>query len=281
MDMRTPLWITITVNLGNAVLSWALIYPLDMGSAGAAVGTLIAQTVGAVAFLVLGRRRLAPPALRVEPAAMRRIVGISRDLFLRTAALLSGLLISTAVAARMGTAEVAAHQIARELWTMLTLVQDGFAIAAQAMIATALGAGLVAEARGTALRLLAWGSGFGFLVGAAYLLAADVLPAVFTTDADVLAAVSAVWGLVALLQPIGGVVFVLDGILMGAADFRFLWWSTALASLGGLVPVCLLSLHFGWGLQGIWVGMVVMMVARAVLTVWRLRSGAWAVVADR
>ena len=280
-DMRTPLWITVAVNLGNAVLSWALIYPLDMGIAGAAVGTLIAQTVGAATFLVLGRRRLAPPALRVDPAAMRRIAGISRDLFLRTAALLSGLLISTAVATRMGTVEVAAHQIARELWTMLTLVQDGFAIAGQAMIATALGAGLVAEARGIALRLLAWGTGFGFLVGAAYLLAADVLPAVFTTDADVLAAVGAVWGLVALLQPIGGVVFVLDGILMGAADFRFLWWSTALASLGGLVPVCLLALRFGWGLQGIWIGMVVMMVARAVLTVWRLRSGAWAVVADR
>ena len=280
-DMRTPLWITVAVNLGNAVLSWALIYPLDMGIAGAAVGTLIAQTVGAATFLVLGRRRLAPPALRVDPAAMRRIAGISRDLFLRTAALLSGLLISTAVATRMGTVEVAAHQIARELWTMLTLVQDGFAIAGQAMIATALGAGLVAEARGIALRLLAWGTGFGFLVGAAYLLAADVLPAVFTTDADVLAAVGAVWGLVALLQPIGGVVFVLDGILMGAADFRFLWWSTALASLGGLVPVCLLALRFGWGLQGIWIGMVVMMVARAVLTVWRLRSGVWAVVADR
>ena len=280
-DMRTPLWITISINLGNAVLSWALIYPLGMGIAGAAVGTLVAQSVGAVTFLVLGRRRLTPPALGVDPAAMRRIVGISRDLFLRTAALLSGLLISTAVATRMGTVEVAAHQIARELWTMLTLVQDGFAIAGQAMIATALGAGLVAEARGIALRLLRWGTGFGFVVGAVYLLADDVLPGVFTTDVEVLAAVGAVWGLVALLQPIGGVVFVLDGILMGAADFRFLWWSTALASLGGLVPVCLLSLRFGWGLPGIWIGMVVMMVARAVLTVWRLRSGAWAVVADR
>lgn len=280
-DMRTPLLITISINLGNAVLSWALIYPLGMGIAGAAVGTLVAQSVGAVTFLVLGRRRLTPPALGVDPAAMRRIVGISRDLFLRTAALLSGLLISTAVATRMGTVEVAAHQIARELWTMLTLVQDGFAIAGQAMIATALGAGLVAEARGIALRLLRWGTGFGFVVGAVYLLADDVLPGVFTTDVEVLAAVGAVWGLVALLQPIGGVVFVLDGILMGAADFRFLWWSTALASLGGLVPVCLLSLRFGWGLPGIWIGMVVMMVARAVLTVWRLRSGAWAVVADR
>jgi Na+-driven multidrug efflux pump len=149
------------------------------------------------------------------------------------------------------------------------------------MIATALGAGRVAEARGVALRLLAWGTAFGFAVGAAFLLAGDVLPRVFTTDPEVLAAVGAVWGMLALLQPIGGVVFVLDGILMGAADFRFLWWSTALASLGGIVPVCLLSLRYGWGLPGIWIGMVVMMVARGELSVWRLRSGAWAIVVDR
>jgi putative MATE family efflux protein len=280
-DMRTPLWITVVVNVGNAVVSWALIYPAGLGIAGAAVGTLIAQSAGAVTFIALGRRRFAPPVVRVDPTAMRRIASISRDLFLRTAALLSGMLVATAVAARMGTVTVAAHQIARELWTMLALVQDGFAIAGQAMIGTALGGGLVGEARRAALRLVGWGTGFGFIVGGLYLLGAGVLPRVFTTDAAVLAAVAGVWGIVALLQPIGGVVYVLDGILMGAADFKFLWWSTALAALGGLVPVCLLALRFGWGLRGIWTGMVVMMVMRAVLTVRRLRTGAWAVVAER
>lgn len=280
-DMGTPLWITLVTNVVNALLSWALIYPAGLGIAGAAWGTLMAQSAGAVAFLVLGRRAFGPPALRVEPAAMRRIAGISRDLFLRTAALLAGLLISTAVAARMGTVVVAAHQIARELWTMLTLVQDGFAIAGQAMIGTALGAGLVADARATALRLLAWGTGFGIVVGAVYLALAGVLPGVFTTDPEVLAAVGTVWGLVALLQPIGAVAFVLDGVLMGAGDFRFLLWSTAAAALGGLVPVCLLALRYDWGLPGIWWGMVAMMVTRALLTLWRLRSGAWTVAAGR
>jgi putative MATE family efflux protein len=277
-DMRTPLWIAVAVNLGNAVASWVLIYPLGLGIAGAALGTLVAQTAGAATFLVLGRDRFAPPDLRIEPAAMRRIARISRDLFLRTAVLLLGLLVSTAVATRMGTVTVAAHQIARELWTLLGLVQDGFAIAGQAMVGTALGAGLVAEARDTAVRLLWWGTGFGFVVGGAYLALEGVLPQVFTTDPEVLATVATVWGIVALLQPVGGVVFVLDGILMGAGDFRFLWWSTALASLGGLVPVCLLALRDGWGLRGIWAGMTVLMLVRAVLTVWRLRTGAWAVV---
>ena len=275
-DMRTPLWITVAVNAANALLSWALIYPAGMGIAGAAWGTLLAQSAGAVTFLILGRRRLAPPDLRIEPAAMRRIAGISRDLFLRTAALLTGLLISTAVAARMGTVVVAAHQIARELWTMLALVQDGFAIAGQAMIGTALGAGRIDEARAMAWRLLGWGVAFGCIVGVAYLALGGVLPGVFTTDAEVIATVGTVWVVVAALQPVGGVVFVLDGILMGAGDFRFLWWSTALASLGALVPVCLLALRLGWGLQGIWAGMAALMLVRGVLTVRRLRTGAWA-----
>jgi MATE family multidrug resistance protein len=277
-DMRTPLWITAAVNGANAVLSWVLIYPVGLGIAGAAWGTLLAQTAGAATFLVLGRRRFAPPSLRVEPVVMRRIAGISRDLFLRTAALLSGLLISTAVATRMGTVTVAAHQIARELWTMSAFVLDGFAIAGQAMIGTALGAGRSTEARAMAWRLLGWGTGFGFLVGIAYLALTGVLPRVFTTDAEVLAAVGAVWVIVAVLQPIGGVAFVLDGVLMGAGDFRFLWWSTTLASLGGLAPVCLIALWAGWGLTGIWAGMSVLIVVRAILTVWRLRSGTWALV---
>ena len=280
-DMRTPLWITAAVNGINAVLSWVLIYPVGLGVAGAAWGTLLAQTAGAVTFLVLGRRRFALPALRVDLVAMRRIAGISRDLFLRTAALLSGLLISTAVAARMGTVTVAAHQIARELWTMSAFVLDGFAIAGQAMIGTALGAGRGDEARDVAWRLLRWGIGFGVLVGLGYLALAGVLPRVFTNDAGVLAAVGAVWVIVAAVQPIGGIAFVLDGVLMGAGDFRFLLWSTALASLGVLAPVCLIALRLGWGLRGVWVGMSMMLVVRAVLTVWRLRSGTWSRVGVR
>jgi MATE family multidrug resistance protein len=280
-DMRTPLWITAAVNGINAVLSWVLIYPVGLGVAGAAWGTLLAQTAGAVTFLILGRRRFALPALRVELVAMRRIAGISRDLFLRTAALLSGLLISTAVAARMGTVTVAAHQIARELWTMSAFVLDGFAIAGQAMIGTALGAGRGDEARDVAWRLLRWGIGFGVLVGLGYLALAGVLPRVFTNDAGVLAAVGAVWVIVAAVQPIGGIAFVLDGVLMGAGDFRFLLWSTALASLGVLAPVCLIALRLGWGLRGVWVGMSMMLVVRAVLTVWRLRSGTWSRVVVR
>jgi putative MATE family efflux protein len=148
-DTRTPLWVALAANGVNAVASWALIYPVGLGMVGAAWGTLLAQTGAAVAFLLLARRRLPTPRLRIDPPAMRRIAAISRDLFLRTAALQVGLLIATAAATRLGTTTVAAHQIARELWTMLALVLDGFAIAGQALVATALGAGRPEVARRT------------------------------------------------------------------------------------------------------------------------------------
>ena len=279
-DTRTPLVITVVVNVVNGVVSWVLIYPVGLGIAGAAIGTVVAEVGAAAAFLVLGRRRLSPPSLDIDPPAMRAIVRISRDLFLRTASLLVGLLVTTAVAARMGTAVVAAHQIARELWTLLALVLDGFAIAAQAMVATALGARDVARARADSRRLLLWGLGAGLLIGAVYLPLGQWLPRVFTSDASVISTVSGVWVLVAALQPIGGVVFVLDGVLMGAGDFRFLFWSTAAAALLFLAPVSVAALWFDWGLQGVWAGMAALMAVRLVTMVARWRSGAWAVADD-
>ncbi len=275
-DTRTPLVVTVAANVVNAVVSWLLIYPAGLGVAGAAAGTLVAETGAAAAFLVLARGRFPVPDLRVDPVAMRALVRVSRDLFLRTAALLGGLLITTAVAARMGTVVVAAHQIARELWSMLALVLDGFAIAGQALIATSLGAGRTAEARVIAVRLVWWGLATGTVIAGGYLALAGVLPLLFTSDPAVLAAVGGVWVIVAALQPIGGVVFVLDGVLMGAEDFRFLFVSTAAAALGALVPVSLLALRLGWGLPGVWAGMAALLAVRLAATVWRLRDGRWA-----
>jgi putative MATE family efflux protein len=274
-DTRTPLWIVVVANAVNAVASWALIYPGGLGVAGAAWGTVLAQSGAAVAFLILARPRFPLPDLSLDPSAMRALMRISRDLFLRTASLLAALLITTAVAMRIGVVTVAAHQIARELWTMLALVLDGFAIAGQAMVGASLGAGDAQRAEAEARRLLWWGLAAGVLIGLGYLALGGVLPLVFTTDEVVLAELTAVWWVVAALQPIGGIVFVLDGVLMGAGDYRFLFWATAAAALLGLLPVVLASAWLGWGLVGIWAGMATLMGLRLATTVARFRSRAW------
>lgn len=275
-DTRTPLVISVATNAANAAVSYVLIYPVGLGIAGAAWGTLLAQTGGAVAFLAFARGRFPTPDLRIDPTAMRAIAVISRDLFLRTASIIGALAVTTAVATRMGVQAVAAHQVVRELWTTMTLVLDGFAIAGQALVGTAIGAARPEVATADARRLVRWGLVSGCAIGLVFLVLQGVLPRLFTTDAAVLAEADAVWILVAAIQPVGGVVFVLDGVLMGAGDFRFLLWSTALAALGGLAPVSIVALVLGWGLVGIWWGMALMMLIRLALTVARLRSGRWA-----
>ena len=275
-DTRTPLWITLAANVVNAGLSWALIYPAGLGVVGAAWGTVLAQAGAAATFLALGRRALPQPDLRIEPRAMARIARVSRDLLLRTVSLLAGLLVTTAMAARMGAETVAAHQVARELWTFLTLVLDGFAIAGQAMVADALGRGRPSRAHRVGRRLIAWGLVTGAVLGLGYLALAGPLPRVFTSEPAVLAEIAAVWWLVALLQPLGGVVFVLDGVLMGAADYRFLLWSTGAAALLVLAPLSAAAWGLGWGLAGIWWAMVAMMVVRLATIVARFVAGGWA-----
>ena len=276
-DTRTPLYVTVALNAADAVLSWLLIYPAGLGVAGAAWGTVAAQTAAALAFLLLLRRRLAPSAAGVplpmapDPRAMRAILHVSRDLFLRTAALLAGLLLSTAAAARMGVATVAAHQVVREVWVLLALALDGFAIAGQALVAGALGAGDRLRARADTTLLLRWGVGVGVLLGVVQLALVGPLPELFTADPAVLGGIRGVWLLLALLQPAGGVVFVLDGVLMGAHDYRFLRWTTAVASLGVLAPVSFLALWLGWGLHGIWAAMAGMVGVRMVALLLRLR----------
>ncbi len=279
-DTRTPLWIAVAANVTNAFASWALIYPAGLGIAGAAWGTVLAQSGAAIAFLVLGQLRLRPDVLRLDLGAMRGIVSISRDLFLRTAALLGGVLVTTGVAARMGVVTLAGHQIIRELWSLQGLVLDGFAIAGQALIATALGAGRPDVARADARRLTVYGLGAGALLGLIHLALAGPLPRIFTTEAEILSAVGDAWWVLAVLLPAAGVVFVLDGVLMGAADFRFLLGSTALASFGGLVPFALLALALDAGLIGLWWGMGVLMVIRLVTTLIRLRGERWTALAD-
>ena len=275
-DTATPLKIALLANVVNGVVSWVLIYPVGWGIAGAAAGTVVAEVGSAAAFLFLGARRFAPASLRIDRRAMTEIVRVSRDLFLRTLSLLTGLLVTTAVAARMGTVVVAGHQIARELWTMLALVLDGFAIAGQAMIATSLGARDSALARRQAGRLVAWGAAGGLLLGMIYLPLGGVLPGVFTTDGAVLREVRSVWVIIAMLQPVGGIVFVLDGVLMGAGDFRFLLASTAAAALAVLAPLGIVALLLDWGLVGVWLAMAAMMAVRLGTMVWRWRSGRWA-----
>ncbi len=273
-DTRTPLVVTLAINLINLIADPLLIFAAGWGLRGAAVATVLAQWVGALWFLVLfeRRRRFAGMALSVPRLSeLRPLATAGADLLARTAALLIVFTVATAVAARIGTAVVAAHQVAAQVWLFLSLVLDSLAIAAQALVGRYLGAGRPDVVRAVSNRMLRWGFGFGLLLCAAFLLLGSALPRLFTDDAPVIELVVSIMPFVAFLQPVGALVFVGDGIFMGAQLFRFLMVSTVAAAALSLA-VLVVTPTAGWGLIGVWWGITVLIGGRAVLLSVRYRT---------
>jgi len=270
LDTRTPLAVAIGLNLVNLVLDPILIFGFGLGVAGAAWATVFAQWLGAIGFgVVLVRRHRAMGLDIAVPGweEARALAGAGRNLVLRTVALLTVFTTTTAVAARLGEVAVASHQITLQLFTFLSLILDGIAIAAQAMLGAATGVADAAAMRRQADRLV----GLGVLAGAALgLLLVAVSPwlaAVFTPDSEVVAGVRSVYPQLVLVQVLGGAVFAWDGIVIGATDFRFAMVSTmvpAVVATAALLPV----VSLGGSLAVVWWVVVLLMVLRTALLAW-------------
>jgi putative MATE family efflux protein len=272
-DTMTPLVVVVAGNVVSAGMSAGLVYGAHLGIRGSAIANALAQTGSAVIFALALHRRGA--RWRPDWAVIRAELVTARDLSLRTVAFLVSFSTATAVAARMGTAVVSAHQIAIQLWGFLALVLDALAIAAQAMIGAALGAGDRARAELLTGRLIRWGLGFGTLFAVLLGIGFDVIPGWFTGDAAVVQATHAAWPWFAAMMPAAGVVFALDGVFIGAGDVGFMRSLTLLAGLCFYVPIALLAYFLGWGLGGIWAGLTCFVGVRLIGMLLRTRSGRW------
>ncbi|MEU6983980.1 MATE family efflux transporter [Streptomyces sp. NPDC046324] len=277
-DTRTPLYVAIGGFAANAVLNVGLVYGAGMGIAGSAWGTVIAQCAMAAVYLavvVRGARRHGA-SLRPDAAGIRASAQAGVPLLVRTLSLRAVLMIATAVAARMGDAEVAAHQIILSLWSLMAFALDAIAIAGQAIIGRYLGADDADGARQVCRRMVQWGVVSGVALGALLILARPLFIPLFTGDTTVQDTLLPALLVVAVSQPIAGVVFVLDGVLMGAGDGPYLAWAMLL-TLAVFAPVALLVPALGGGLTALWWAMTLMMTVR-MLTLWlRSRSGRWIV----
>src|SRR3954454_6719752 len=157
----------------------------------------------------------------------------------------------------------------------LALVLDAYAIAAQTLVGHALGAGRPDAARRTAVRVSWWGLGTRLVGAGALPLRRPGLPPLFTDDPAVLAQAAVVWWFLALMQPLAGVVFALDGVLMGAGDVAYLRTVTIGSALGGCLPLSLLSHSLGWGLAGVWTGLDLFIALRLVAVLARVGGRKW------
>lgn len=275
-DARRPLRYVLAGNGISAVLCPALVYGLDWGLEGSAIANVTAQVISASLFFRALRAEQVP--LRPQPAVMREQLTLGRDLVVRGLAFQACFVSATTVAAHHSTAAVGAHQIVLQLWSFLALVLDSLAIAAQSLVGAALGGDDASRARGLARQVTGYGLVFGCGLGVVFAALAGVLPGVFTSDASVLAEIPHAWWFFVALQPVAGVVFALDGVLLGAGDAAFLRTATILAAATGFLPFVWLSFAYDWGLAGIWTGLSLFMLVRLGTVLARTRSGRWAVL---
>ncbi|MER5716604.1 MATE family efflux transporter [Streptomyces sp. NPDC002132] len=277
-DTRTPLYVAVSGFLANALLNVGLVYGAGLGIAGSAWGTVVAQCGMAVVYLVVvvrGARRHRA-SLRPDAAGIRASAQAGAPLLVRTLSLRAVLMIATAVAARLGDADIAAHQIILSLWSLLAFALDAIAIAGQAIIGRYLGAGDAQGARAACRRMVEWGIAVGVVLGVLVVVSRPLVLPLFSGDPIVKDTALPALLVVAFSQPICGVVFVLDGVLMGAGDGAYLAWAMVL-TLAVFAPVAVLVPVLGGGLTALWGAMTLMMATR-LLTLWlRARSGRWVV----
>lgn len=277
-NTKTPLYVAIAGFVANGVLNVGLVYGADLGIAGSAWGTVIAQCgmAGAYLMVVVRGARAQGASLRPDAKGIRASAQAGVPLLVRTLSLRAILMIATAVAARLGDADIAAHQIILSLWSLLAFALDAIAIAGQAIIGRYLGANDTEGARAACRRMVEWGIAAGVVLGLLVVISRPAFLPLFTSDSSVKDAALPALVIVALSQPICGIVFVLDGVLMGAGDGPYLAWAMVL-TLAVFTPVALLVPVLGGGLTAIWGAMTLMMAVR-MLTLWlRARSGRWMV----
>jgi putative MATE family efflux protein len=278
-DTARPLRYVVVGFALSAALCPTLVYGWlgmpRLGLAGSAIANLVGQWLAAVFFcraLLVER-----VSLRIDMAVLRAQVVMGRDLLVRTMAFQACFVSAAAVAARFGAAAVAAHQVVLQLWSFLALVLDSLAIAAQSLVGAALGAGEMAHAKSVAWRVTIFSTVAAAVLAAVFALGASVFPQLFTTDRSVLDVIGVPWWFLVAQLPIAGIVFALDGVLLGAGDARFMRNATLASALVGFLPLIWLSLAFGWGLTGIWSGLTTFMVLRLAFVGWRAWSGGWLV----
>lgn len=284
-DTRTPLVVAVVGNALNVALNFLLVFgwgPVPaMGIAGAAIGSVVAQALSAALLLapVIRAARANGASLLPDRAGIARAGRASVPLVVRTLTLRAALLVTTYAVANAGAdaagVDLAAHQIAFTLWTFLAFALDAIAIAAQALTGRALGAGDPRSVRELTDRMVRWGLGSGIVLGIALAACAPFIGHLFTNDQDVIALLVPVLLVAALGQPLAGVVFVLDGVLIGAGDGRYLA-RAGLLVLAVHAPAVLLATWLTGSLVAVWVVLsFVFMGARGAVLLTRARGEAW------
>ena len=275
-SLRPALIVLVAGNVLNLVLEVWLVYGLDLGIKGSAWGTAVAQTAMGLAFVGLILRRIPRGERGLVVPLARRLLSVGKFLFVRTFSLIAAFFVAGTVVARMGDAELAAYQISFQLLLFIALVLDAIAIAGQIIVGRELGAARSERAYEASMRMITISVVTGALFAVILIALAEPLPRVFSSDAEVLAQCALLWPLLALVQPVGGAVFALDGILIGASDGPYLAASMVVA-FGACVLLLGLSVWLDLGIRGVWGALLGLVLVRLLTMGARFRRRRWLV----
>lgn len=278
-DTKTTLYVTLVQVLTNLILSVLFVLVLEWGIGGSAIATGIAEVIGLVLYSAVILRLAHRERARLHPSGVG-VVRSARDgvpLFVRSLALRGVLVLASAVAARLGDPELAAYHVTVTLFFMLALALDAVAIAGQALIGKTLGEGAVGQSRAMTARMVMWSIWLGVGLGALLLVARPWLPEWFSDDAQVITIMSGALLVLAVLQPMSGVLFAIDGVLIGAGDTVWLAWAQVVV-FAAFLPAAWLVLQFNLGVTGLWWALGWFLLLRTALVVWRVRGSAWIVL---
>jgi putative MATE family efflux protein len=277
-DTRTPLLVAVVANFVNIGLNATFVLGLHWGIGGSAAGTVLAQTGMAAAYLLVVSRgaRAAGIGLRPDRHGITSAASAGASLVLRTLALQAVLVVMTAIAARQSDAAIAAHQLAMRIWNLFVLALDAIAIAAQALTGRQLGSGDITAAKAATRRMIGWGAGYGALFSLVLLAIRPVLPGLFGVSPEVRGLLLSVLLVVIIQQPAAGVVFVLDGVLIGAGDQDYLAVA-GLVTLAVFAAAAAVVVRTGGGLVALWIAYAAWIMARLVTLAVRARGSRWLV----
>lgn len=280
LDTRTPLVVTTTGALINVPISTILIFPCGLGIAGAGAGTAISQFIMAGWLGVVIVKKLHLEGVSARPSfklilrsGLHGMPLVFRSLFLQAA-----IVVTTWQAAAFGAVTLAGYQILKTIWTLGAFGLDALAIAAQSLLARALGEGDQFQVRTLIRKLNKWALGLGGIIGGLFILTSPLLPQLFTSDSRVLAITTAGLITVGLFQPLAALTYIYDGYLIGADDSKYLALSMAIVFALYLPSILLVSLLPAGviSLIGIWAVYGLVFIGGRALSLWlRIRTDAW------
>lgn len=285
-DTRTPMVITATINVINIFLDYTLIFGNlgfpRLGAIGSAYATSAARAVGALLILLVLFRRGSVVTIdwrrgwAIKKSTIARILNIGWPSAAEQVLFQLGFLAFSAIVVGLGTADLAAMQIAFNIAGFSILPAFAFGIAALTLVSQSLGAGDVHRAELVAKQAVKSGAIWMSLMGLAFYIWRRELFSLYTNDETVLALGAMVMTFIAVFQPLQAVAVVLASALRGAGDTRATMVITTVSVWIVRVGVAyLLGIQLGLGLFGVWLGWCADFTTRATLIVLRYRVGKW------